>query len=272
MKTELIIKDKVKQNTGLKVSRFKQEIRKTAPHRHNGYFEIIFLTKGSGSHTIDTTEYKIQAPVIFNIRKEHIHFWDIKSKPEGFVFIIKKAFIDNCLDKDIKKLVAELSALTCLFPTDTTIVDISNILLQENEEKKVKNRQIIEGLLKALLAKFLESVSPNNSKIECSSIYQKLNLLLSKENELTNKVSHYAKLLNTTPQNLNAVCRKETGKSSAAVISNYIINEAKRLLLYTDLRVGEIADKLDFKDNSHFSKYFKRNVGNTPIEFRKSND
>jgi len=97
-------------------------------------------------------------------------------------------------------------------------------------------------------------------------------LLLSNENELTNKVSHYAKLLNTTPQNLNAICRKESGQSSAEVISNYIINEAKRLLLYTDLTVSEIAGKLDFKDNSHFTKYFKRNVGDTPIAFRKAND
>jgi AraC family transcriptional activator of pobA len=140
------------------------------------------------------------------------------------------------------------------------------------KEKKNKNYQVIEGLLKALLAKFLETPIISSSKIKCNSIYQELISLLGKENELTNKVSHYAKLLNTSPQNLNVICRKETGQSSAEVISNYIINEAKRLLLYTDLTVSEIAGKLDFKDNSHFTKYFKRNVGDTPIAFRKAND
>ncbi|SIQ98783.1 hypothetical protein SAMN05421797_10533 [Maribacter ulvicola] len=71
MKAELTIKDKVKQSKGLKISRFKQHIKKTSPHKHNGYFEIIFLTKGTGSHTIDTIEYKIQTPteVILALKK-----------------------------------------------------------------------------------------------------------------------------------------------------------------------------------------------------------
>mgnify|MGYP001170525992 FL=1 len=269
---DIQIQNKAKDVSLFKIAKFKKHIRKTSPHKHHSYFEIIFLTKGSGSHTVDTIEYKIQPPVIFNIRKEQVHFWDIKTEPEGFVLIIKKNFIDNCIDKDIKKLISELSALTCLFPNNITVIDMSNILLKEYESAKIKNHQVIEGLLKALLAKFLESKIVSSPKIKCSSIYQELILLLSKENELTNKVSHYAKLLNTTPQNLNAICRKESGQSSAEVISNYIINEAKRLLLYTDLTVSEIAGKLDFKDNSHFTKYFKRNVGDTPIAFRKAND
>src|SRR5690606_30247660 len=138
--------------------------RKTSPHKHNSYFEIIYLTKGKGSHTIDTKEYEIKPPVIFTIRKEQVHFWDIKTEPEGFVLIIKKFFIDNCLDKDIKCLISELSAQTCLFPKDNTAIDIFNILLKEYQEKKKPNQPIIDGLLKALLAKLLESVTPKISK------------------------------------------------------------------------------------------------------------
>lgn len=272
MKAELEIKDKTRQTEGLKIAPFRQHIRKTTPHKHNSYFEIIYLTKGKGSHTIDTKEYEIKPPVIFTIRKEQVHFWDIKTEPEGFVLIIKKSFIDNCLDKDIKRLISELSAQTCLFPKDNTTNDIFDILLNEHQKNKTSNRPIIDGLLKALLAKFLESATPNSSKNSNSTNFQKFIELLSKETELTNKVKHYAKLLNTTPQNLNAICRKETGQSVTGILSEHIINEAKRLLLYTDFTVSEIADKLDFKDNSHFSKYFKRNVGNTPIGFRKEHD
>lgn len=272
MKTELEIKDKTRQTEGLKIAPFRQHIRKTSPHKHNSYFEIIYLTKGKGSHTIDTKKYEIKPPVIFTIRKEQVHFWDIKTEPQGFVLIIKKSFIDNCLDKDIKRLISELSAQTCLFPKDNTAIDIFNILLNEYQQKKKPNQPIIDGLLKALFAKFLESATPNISKNGNSTIFQKFIDLLSKEDELTNKVSHYAKLLNTTPQNLNAICRKETGQSSAEILSEHIINEVKRLLLYTDITVSEIAHKLDFKDNSHFSKYFKRHVDQTPVGFRSDNN
>jgi AraC-like DNA-binding protein len=272
MKTELEIKDKTKQTEGLKIAPFRQNIRKTSPHKHNNYFEIIYLTKGKGSHTIDTKEYEIKTPVIFTIRKEQVHFWDIKSEPEGFVLIIKKSFIDECLDNDIIQLISELSGQTCLFPKDNIAVDIFKLLLNEHQERKISNRQIIDGLLKALLAKLLESGTPSSSKNGNSTIFQKFIDLLSKESELTNNVNHYAKLLNTTPQNLNTLCRKETEQSASKILSAHIINEAKRLLLYTDFTVSEISDKLDFKDNSHFSKYFKRHIENTPIGFRKEHN
>jgi len=272
MKAELEIKDKTRQTEGLKIAPFRQHIRKTTPHKHNNYFEIIYLTKGKGSHTIDTKEYEIKPPVIFTIRKEQVHFWDIKTESEGFVLIIKKSFIDNCLDKDIKHLISKLSEQTSLYPNDNVAIDIFKLLLNENKERKTPNRPIIDGLLKALLAKLLESATPTISKNGSNTIFEKFIDLLSKENELTNKVSHYAKLLNTTPQNLNAICRKETGQSSAEILSEHIINEAKRLLLYTDITVSEIANRLDFKDNSHFTKYFKRHVETTPIGFRIDNN
>lgn len=271
MKTELEIKDKTKQTEGIKVAPFSQHIRKTSPHKHNNYIEIIYLVKGQGSHTIDTKQYEIKPPVIFTIRKEQVHFWDTKTEPEGFVLIIKKSFIENCLDKDIKRLIAELSSQTCLFPKDNSPIDIYKLLLKEHKEKKTSKQPIVEGLLKALLGKLLESATLDFSKNGNNTIFSKFIEFLNRENKLTNKVSHYARLLNTTPQNLNAACRKEIGKSVTEILSEYIINEVKRLLLYTDFNVGEISSKLDFKDNSHFSKYFKRHVGLTPTQYRIQN-
>lgn len=272
MKSELEIKDKTKKTEGIKIAPFRKNIRKTSPHKHNSYFEIIYLTEGSGSHTIDTKEYEIKPPVIFTIRKEQVHFWNIETEPEGFVLIIKKSFIENCLDKDIKRLISELSSQTCLIPNDDSAFGIYSLLLKEHHEKKNSKRPIIDGLLKALLAKLLESGAPHFSKSGNSNIFQSFIDLLNQENKLINKVNHYAHLLNTTPQNLNAICRKESGQSTTEILSEHIISEVKRLLLYTDFTVSEIASKLDFKDNSHFSKYFKRHVGETPIGFRKKHN
>lgn len=269
MSIELEIKDKARLVEGIKITPFRQNVRKTSPHKHNNYFEIIYLTKGKGTHTIDIREYEIDPPIIFTIRKEQVHFWDIKTQPEGFVLIIKWSFIENTLDKDIKQMISELSAQNCLFPKDSSATDIFKLFLKENEQNSNSKRPIIEGLLKAVLGKLLESVAPNYSELGNSTIFWKFMDILSKENNLTNKVNHYAKLLNTTPQNLNAICRKETGQSASEVLSEHIVSEAKRLLIYTGYKVSEIADKLDFKDNSHFSKYFKRKVGLSPTSFQK---
>ena len=52
------------------------------------------------------------------------------------------------------------------------------------------------------------------------------------------------------------------------LINERIILEAKRYLLYSSLKVKEISYLLGFEDPSYFVKFFKRNTGSLPIEFR----
>jgi AraC-like DNA-binding protein len=59
-------------------------------------------------------------------------------------------------------------------------------------------------------------------------------------------------------------------QSSTEVLAGFITSEAKRLLLYTNNTVSQIAGTLDFLDASHFIKYFKRITGQTPQSFRLS--
>lgn len=263
------IKNKIDTSEGIKVALFRKNKRKTNAHKHNNYFEIIYLTSASGTHTIDAKTYEIKAPIVFTVRKEQIHFWDIHTEPEGYVLIIKKSFIEHCLDQEIKLLIAQLSAHNCLSPQKPILDELFRILLLESDSQKETKQAIVNGILKALLAKLLESTTLSGPDKSKSGVYQKYLELLSQENKLKNKVSHYANLLNTSPQNLNALCRKESKQSASEILSEHILNEAKRLLLYTDLSVSEIALKLDFSDTSHFVKYFKRKAVFIPNAFRK---
>ena len=59
------------------------------------------------------------------------------------------------------------------------------------------------------------------------------------------------------------------GKSPLIFINNRIILEAKRLVLYSDLMIKEIAYMLGYDDPSYFVKHFKRHTGYLPSEFRE---
>lgn len=268
MNVQLEIKDKAGKSDRLKVAPFRSEIRKPNPHRHNNYFEIVYLKNGSGTHTIDGHEYPIAPPVVYFIRKEQVHFWDIKSRPTGYVLIIKTAFIETCLDREIMKQLSQISALQHVRPLHNKPVETLFELLNTESREPTKNEPILEGLLKALLGKLLQSEKPVLPIKLGLSPYQRFTDLLAAETRPSNRVAHYARLLNTTPQNLNAICRKEVGKAASEVISKFIINEAKRLLLYTGMSISEISFALGFLDNSHFTRYFKRHVGRTPGTFR----
>jgi AraC family transcriptional activator of pobA len=63
-------------------------------------------------------------------------------------------------------------------------------------------------------------------------------------------------------------CKKVMNVSASNVLSEFIIDEAKRLLIYTDNSIAQVAFILSFNDSSHFIKYFKRFTGITPHNYR----
>lgn len=270
MNHSIDVKEKIGSDKIIKIAPFKKEVRVTKAHKHHNYFEIIYLSKGGGFHSIDSNKYDIVPPTIFFVRKEQIHYWELDSEPEGFVVIIKKKFVEVSLDKEIKTLLYKLSKTEMLHLTEPdTITILLQLLAQESLLENATSNLIVEGLLKALLAKLLveESSFMRNNGAE-ADLYHSFRELLSQEGRLQNSVAYYAAELNTSPQNLNAICRRAANVSAADVLSEFMISEAKRLLIYTDKTISEIGFLLSFNDSSHFIKYFKRFTGKTPKIFR----
>lgn len=85
-------------------------------------------------------------------------------------------------------------------------------------------------------------------------------------------VSEYADMLAITPKYLSEYIKNATGKNALALIHQRIVAEAKSLVLHTDLDISEICYQLNFSDPANFNKFFKKNVGATPLEFRNNHN
>ena len=79
----------------------------------------------------------------------------------------------------------------------------------------------------------------------------------------------YASLLYITPNHLNALCKDLLGKPAGEIIRDRVLLEAKRLLVNDSVSIGEIAAQLNFADNAHFTKFFKKQTDLTPELFRQ---
>lgn len=93
--------------------------------------------------------------------------------------------------------------------------------------------------------------------------------LLDQHFSESRSVEFYADKLGVTPQYLTTVSRQLTGKSSRALIAAHLMLEAKVLLSTTELTVQEISNRLNFPNQSFFGKYFKKESGISPSEYRK---
>lgn len=82
-------------------------------------------------------------------------------------------------------------------------------------------------------------------------------------------VQSIAKALHITPRYLSDLLKQETGKTAIELIHIYLIGEAKNLLKGADNTVSETAYKLGFENLPYFSRLFKKEVGVSPIQYKK---
>lgn len=93
--------------------------------------------------------------------------------------------------------------------------------------------------------------------------------LMIKENYKSRRtVNYYADQLSVTPKYLSEVAKELSGMPASDLINSFVIREAKSLLNYTRMSVAEIAEELNFGDQSFFGKFFKRSVGMSPFQYR----
>ncbi|MGL5273649.1 MAG: helix-turn-helix domain-containing protein, partial [Phocaeicola sp.] len=83
------------------------------------------------------------------------------------------------------------------------------------------------------------------------------------------RVSYYAEKLFLSPKYFSALIKRVSNTSASEWIDNYVIQEAQSLLKYSDLSIQEISYHLNFPNPSFFGKYFKKQTGKSPKQYRE---
>ena len=168
---------------------------------------------------------------------------------------------------------SELPVLTLNAEEQKKFDDLLNVFEDEMDTRDEIQGEMLRMLLKRLIIKctrlaksqlLAEGVADHHVEI-----IRKYNILVEKHFRDKHKVSDYAKLLNKSPKTLSNIFLSYNHHSPLEVIHNRIALEGKRLLLNTDKISKEIAYELGFEDQSHFSRFFKKETGVSPSSFRK---
>jgi two-component system response regulator YesN len=77
--------------------------------------------------------------------------------------------------------------------------------------------------------------------------------------------------LQVTQEYLGNQFRRELGENFSAYIRNYRLRKAKELLIGTQMKQYEIAEKVGYTDAKYFARVFREHVGMSPAEYRKAN-
>lgn len=250
------------------------------PHRHD-FYHLILFTQGEGNHAIDFQNFTIQPFHFYFMAPGQVHSWDFKGDMDGYVINFSasfyKSFLQNSeyleqfsfLSGNVNYSVIDLPK--SIRPTVIQIIDRAVLESKTDHPLRLDSLRVMLLDLFILLAKtntaFEKLNLPENHARSMVRNYEKL----IEKNFMTMRFpKQYADLLNISPGYLNSICKDILGTTAGDMIRNHIILEAKRMLVNLNLSVSEIAYHLNFEDNSHFCKVFKKQAGISPNTFRKS--
>lgn len=242
------------------------------PHRHL-YQEIIWVRQGSAEHLLDGDIIKYPTQTLLVVPKGRFHRFTPSPDCLGCVIRFKEEFLPN----QSHLLFSQFSGYTALHlntEQSACVEAYFTLLSSECKSDDPYHLQALRFLLGAFVAKleelrliFCEMVPHDFTRT--LSIWTRLNTLIEQKFKTEHAVSFYAAELGLSPRKLGDVVKLYTGKYVSDVIDDRLIAEAKRLLLFSNLTVKEIAFDLGFEEHSYFTKVFKKITGKTPSDFKR---
>lgn len=250
------------------------------PHRHDFYVTVIF-TKGTGIHEIDFQKYDVSEGSLFFLSPGQVHSWELSPDTDGYIFFFSQPYYEmHYVNQKLKNFPFFNSPS---FPrklqlqSDELInmIRLFEAIGSEHESQNVMKPGFILSLISQIYIQSVREFSKGDEKTSATSVsyfkhYQDFENLLEDSFSSQKSISFYASQLNISAKHLNRITQTVMQKTASEIITERVILEAKRMLIYLDEGLVEIAFRLGYEEYSYFARMFRKNTGITPSQFIKN--
>ncbi|WP_375446979.1 helix-turn-helix domain-containing protein [uncultured Fibrella sp.] len=245
------------------------------PHR-KAYFLFVLVRRGDSRHWVDMTQYTLKENTFYFFGPNQLI---VKEEPKpmwGTAFAFTKEFL--ALQEN-----ASLSALPLvqnpqngheliLSEADVAVVEdmLAKIYAEHSRPGEWQQRMLTAYLtvLLTYLSRLYTEQFESNPFLTDKLLLKRYQARIDEHFRDLHQVSEYASLLNVSAGYLSEVVKAQSGKPAITHIHERLMLEARRLLFHTQQSLKEIAFDLGFSDASYFNRFFKREAGVTPADYR----
>ncbi|RZM21697.1 MAG: AraC family transcriptional regulator [Pedobacter sp.] len=275
------------QFTIFNLTDLKQPMPFSLPVSRLNFFVFGFVKDASGWYTIDQHTFPFKPGTIYFTNPGHFRSFKYTQISQAYLITFNETFLKENFPADF---FAEFPfLLTETVPAMTTAPEIyeqfERLYLQISQEYNGHSpfrKKIIASLFFALLLKYKEHFGMDYNPIyegnRGSEIVNRFRKELERHfREISGgtaqhifRLQDYADAQNLHPNYLSNVIKTKTGKTVGTWIAEKTISHAKSLLQNTSVPIKELAYRLGFTDSAHFSNYFKKQTGISPLSYRNS--
>ena len=250
-------------------------------HRHRNLFQVLVIEAGGGEMTFEAAILPFAAPAAILVPPTTAHGFRFQPRAtDGWVVSFTEdvaAALGERSGEALKRLKA-LAADPVIplggAPDITRLCALCADLNQESFLAREGYRLAMRGLL-ALIAIEVARLAASRARTGAVTLaaadttVEALRGLVEEHFRKERLISFYAERLAMTPDRLNDHVKRVSGVTAGHLIRQRVLTEAKRALVFTGQPIQEISHDLAFSDPSHFARFFRKQTGMTPQEFRE---
>lgn len=245
------------------------------------YYTVILLREGSLKLVADFSEYELEGSHIICLSPYQPYMLTSANKCAGVILNFHPDFFCTYRHQN------EIETEGILFHNfnqppffQTTHQEIFHNLLNqmssEMDRKSIAQHEVLVAYLKVFLIEsvrqkkqFDKDNMPKTSDRQ-SEVIQHLIDTIERNFCSMHSPQDYADILYINTKTLAGIVKKHLHQTPTALITNRIIIEAKRELYLTSKSVKQISAVLGYQDEFYFSRLFKKKVGVSPDNYRKT--
>jgi AraC-like DNA-binding protein len=242
-----------------------------------GFFDVILVTRGTGWFWLDSHRHAVRPGAVFFTTPGQVRRWDTVQL-DGVCLFFEDFFIKEFLQDDafLHRLpyfhADPTRAALTLAPAAARRVRVRLRAMQrelahyDHDSVDLLRAQLHETLL--VLARQYAAAHRVAPQRPTHRVVSKFMELVERDAARRHRIADYAAELAVTPGYLSALCTQYAGQRAKRLLDNVLATRARRMLLYTDESAARIGVSLGFEDSSYFSRFFRRETGQTPKECR----
>ncbi len=246
------------------------------PHRHDSFFQILYIAGGTGEAMFQGLWHPIRPRSVITVPPGVDHGFRFSRDIDGFVITVLSSHL-KAIPGDRSRLGAwmALPHLTSLDPDDEDAGHIAACLVRLGHEfphRRAGRNDLLESYLTSALlltARLSSKIQEDDTAAgENERRIEALQDLIHRHFRSHEPAAFYARAIGISPTHLNRIVRAATGLGTHELIARKLLDEAKRELVFTSGSVQEVAYRLGFSDPAYFSRFFLKEAGRTPRAWR----
>lgn len=247
------------------------------PHRKDHYL-VVFIRRATSRQWIDMAPYTIKDNTIFFTGPNQMIVKEGFEKLWSTGIAFTKEFLalqENAALKNLPLIQNPYNAheLNLTKANVRFVEDLVAKITEEYHSPSEWQQRMLTAYLTVLLTYLSRLYTEQFKKSPPSADKLLLKKFQGKIDERfldLREVADYASLLNISAGYLSEVVKVQSGRPAIKHIHDRLILEARRVLFHTNHSLKEISFDLGFSDASYFNRFFKRETGITPADYRKT--